>query len=212
MAAFEMWSFGRGSTGCNAPCEGARRASESKMPKVSKTMDTMETTKIVGGACGALLIYLLLNWAGETLYHVGSDAHGEDHAAASPASIWASEDVPAGAASASEGPSIEELLASADVEKGAKVFSKCKACHKLGDGENGTGPHLFNIVDRAQTSIDGFNYSAAFKGLTGNWDAAALDGFLTKPSKYTPGTKMSFAGLKKATDRANLIAYLAQIK
>lgn len=178
-------------------------------------MDTMETTKIVGGLCGALLIYLMINWAGEIIYHVGADDHGDGHGeevAAAPADIYQLEDAGAGAAAASEGPSLEELLASADVERGGKVFAKCKACHKLEDGANGTGPHLFNIVDRPKGGVDGFAFSGAITGLGGNWDAEALDGFLTNPKKYASGTKMSFAGLKKATDRANLIAYLATIK
>ena len=155
-------------------------------------MDTMEMTKIVGGLCGALLIYLLVNWVGEILYHVESGdghGHGEAHASESksPASIYVLEAAETTQAEG-EGPSLEELLASADVDKGKKVFSKCKACHKLEDGKNGTGPHLFNAVDRAIASIDGFAYSSALTGLGGNWDAAALDGFLANPKKYAPGT------------------------
>jgi cytochrome c len=175
----------------------------------------MEMTKITGAVCGALLVYLLINWTGEVLYHVesGDGGHGEAHASDThaPASIYkaaASEDT----AAASEGPTMADLLASADVAKGKKVFSKCKACHKLDDGANGTGPHLFNAVDRTVAGVGGFNYSPALTGLGGNWSPEALDGFLASPKKYAPGTKMGFAGLKKATDRANLIAYLQTVK
>ena len=177
-------------------------------------MDTMEITKIVGAACGALLIYLLVNWAGESLYHVGAGGgHGDDDGdAPKVAYLIEVEDDSAAGAAEEEGPSLEELLASADVVRGAKVFSKCKACHKLEDGKNGTGPHLFNVVDRTVGAVDGFAYSGALTGLGGNWDNAALDGFLANPKKYAPGTKMSFAGLKKIQDRANLIAYLATVK
>lgn len=180
-------------------------------------MDTMEVTKIAGGLCGALLVYLLVNWAGEIIYHVeAAEAHGEDDgddhgkSAKSAYFIEVAEATSTGTEEA--GPSFAELLASADVDRGAKVFAKCKACHKVEDGANGTGPHLFNVVDRAIAAIDGFNYSGALAGKGGNWDVDSLNAFLTRPKDFAPGTTMGFAGLKKETDRANLIGYLATIK
>ena len=93
---------------------------------------------------------------------------------------------------------------------GAKVFRKCKACHKLDQsGKNGTGPNLWGVVGRAVASVEGFNYSDALKGKGGTWDEASLDAYLANPKKAVPGTKMSFAGLKSAEDRAAVIAYLA---
>lgn len=169
-------------------------------------MDTMELTKIVGGLCGALLILLLGKWAAETIYHVGGDGHGD---VAQAYSIEVEEEVTADAGD--EGPSLEELLASADVAKGEKVFKKCGACHKLEDGVNGTGPHLFGLVGREVAAVGGYEFSGALAGLGGAWNPQELDGFLANPKKYAPGTKMSFAGLKKGTDRANLIAYLQSI-
>ena len=183
-------------------------------------MDTMEATKIVGATCGALLIYLLTVTAADALFTVrsggqgdhGDDSHGEEKVAALPASIYALDDSATSGDAATEEVSIEELLAAADAEKGAKVFSKCKACHKLEDGANGTGPHLFAVVDRAVAEVSDYSYSSAMAGFGGAWDNAALNGFLENPKKYLPGTKMSFAGLKKPTDRANLIAYLATVQ
>ena len=104
--------------------------------------------------------------------------------------------------------SFDEMMAAADVEKGAKVFKKCSACHKLEDGANGTGPFLYGVVDRPVGSAAGFGYSAAISGLGGDWTAERLSEFLTKPSAFASGTTMSFAGLSKASDRVNLIAYL----
>jgi cytochrome c len=92
------------------------------------------------------------------------------------------------------------------------VFSKCKACHKLEDGANGTGPHLFAVVDRTVGAVDGFGYSGKLVAVAETWSAENLDAFLTNPKGFAPGTKMSFSGLKKATDRANLIAYLQTIQ
>lgn len=172
-------------------------------------MGTMGITKIVGSACAALLVLLMLQWGAETIYHVGSDGHGEDHASAYPIEM---DDAEEETAAEEEGPSFADMLAEADAEKGAKVFSKCKACHKLEAGRNSVGPSLFGIVDRAVASSDSFGYSDVVKGLGGNWGVEELNTFLTKPKDYAPGTKMSFSGLKKETDRANLISYLQTIK
>ncbi len=169
--------------------------------------DTMTMTKILGAFCGALLIFLLLGWASDGLYATGSGGHGDDEHATQGYLIEV-----AGAESSEEavdeGPDLATLLAAADVDKGAKVFGKCKACHKIEAGGTSTGPTLFAIVDRDIASIDGYGYSGALTALEGDWTAEALDGFLTSPKSYASGTKMTFAGLKKAKDRANLIAYL----
>ncbi len=83
---------------------------------------------------------------------------------------------------------------------------KCKACHKV-DGTNGTGPHLNGVVDRPKGSVEGFGYSEAMLARAGeSWTPENLNGFIENPKGYVPGTKMGFAGLPKAEDRANLIA------
>ncbi|MEM7237356.1 MAG: cytochrome c family protein [Pseudomonadota bacterium] len=107
------------------------------------------------------------------------------------------------------------IAEAADVKKGAKVFRKCKACHKIEDGKNAVGPHLFGIVGRPVAGVDGYKYSKAMTGHADGgtiWDPAELDAYLTNPKKYVKGTKMSFGGLKKDADRANVIAYLETIK
>jgi cytochrome c len=171
--------------------------------------DTMTMTKILGAFCGALLVYLLGAWAAESLYHTGG-GHGGEGEHAKQGYVIEIETADAGEA-VEEGPSLEELLASADLGKGAKVFGKCKACHKLEDGANATGPHLFGIVDRAVGAADGFGYSGALVAVADVWTAENLDGFLESPKGFAPGTKMGFSGLKKPKDRANLIAYLQSL-
>ena len=161
--------------------------------------DTMTLTKATAGVCGSFLVLLLGHWAADVLY--SSDAHGEQSYVIEVADESAAdEDVVE--------VSFDELMASADVGKGAKVFKKCAACHKLEDGVNSTGPSLYGVVGRAQASSDGFGYSGALAGLGGTWTQEELDAFLTKPSAYASGTSMSFAGLRKQKDRVNLIAYL----
>ena len=99
-----------------------------------------------------------------------------------------------------------------DAAAGAKVFKKCKACHYVDREKNKSGPHLVNVVGRSAGAVEGFKYSKAMAGSGLVWNEATLAGFLAKPKKYLKGTKMSFAGLKKASDVANVIAYLQSVK
>mgnify|MGYP001331218131 CR=1 FL=1 len=109
-------------------------------------------------------------------------------------------------------PVIEDLatlMASADLDRGKKLFKNCKACHGVDNGgKHKVGPNLWNIVGRAQGKADGYKYSDAFKALDGTWGVDELDQFLTKPGDYISGTKMKFKGIKKANDRAALILFL----
>ncbi|SLN70312.1 c-type cytochrome [Oceanibacterium hippocampi] len=99
--------------------------------------------------------------------------------------------------------------AEGDAEKGEKVFKKCKACHTIEEGgKNKVGPNLFNVVGRHAGALEDYKYSDAMKesGLT--WDDPTLHTYLEKPKDLVKGTKMSFPGLKKESDRDNVIAYL----
>ena len=170
--------------------------------------DTMTMTKVLGALCGSLLVFLLGSWAADLIYHGGEGSHGEGHQQAYVI------EVEGGEVEAEE--EVVEvdfavMMGDADAEKGAKVFSKCKACHKLEDGANGTGPHLWGVVGRDIANVDGYGYSDVLTGKDGQWTPDQLEAFLENPKAYAPGTKMSFAGLKKITDRANLIAYLETI-
>lgn len=183
-------------------------------------MDTMAWTKLVGAGCAALLIFLFLHWGAEVAYHVGGkddhhaekvdDDHGEEHGSAL---AWIVVEEKGDLAEVEEeGPDFMTVFASADIDKGSKVFSKCKACHKLEDGANNVGPHLWKIVDRPFGTAEGFSYSAALlEKASMNWSVEELNAFLENPKAYVPGTKMVFKGLPKVADRANLIAYLQTI-
>ncbi|MGB8814263.1 MAG: c-type cytochrome [Paracoccaceae bacterium] len=116
---------------------------------------------------------------------------------------------------ATEAPA-ESAVVAADpalIEAGAKVFKKCAACHKVGEGaKSGTGPVLNGVVGRAAGTVEGFKYSSAMtEAGTGGmvWDAATLGSYLADPKAFLPKNKMSFAGLKKDEDRAAVIAYLS---
>lgn len=118
----------------------------------------------------------------------------------------------AGAKEAAAPIDIRSLLKTADVDAGARIFKKCAACHTIEKGAgNKIGPNLYGVVGRARGSIAGFQYSAAMKAKGGSWSYEELNEFLTKPSAYISGTKMTFAGLSKDKDRANVISYLEKM-
>lgn len=170
--------------------------------------DTMTLTKIGGALCGSLLVFLLGNWAAESLYHMGG-GHG-DHA--EQAYVIDTGDSEAAGTEEEAAPDFAAVLASADAAKGEKVFGKCKACHKLETGANATGPYLNGIVNRAVGAAEGFGYSGALVAVAETWTPENLNAFLENPKGFAPGTKMSFAGLKKIEDRADLIAYLETVQ
>ncbi|WP_424927891.1 c-type cytochrome [Amaricoccus tamworthensis] len=160
-------------------------------------MNTMEINKLVAGVCGSLLAFLLISMLAHSIY----DTHSDEVAY----SIEVEET--GGEEAVEEEVDIAAVMAEADAASGEKVFRKCAACHKL-DGSDGVGPHLNGVVNREIASVGGFNYSGALTSLEGNWDAEQLYGFLEDPKGYAPGTAMAFAGLKKSSDRADVIAYL----
>jgi cytochrome c len=104
---------------------------------------------------------------------------------------------------------IEVLLASSNAERGQTAAKVCQTCHTFEKGgANKVGPNLYGVVDRPRASEAGFNYSAAMKAKGGKWTFDELNKFLDDPRGYVPGTAMSFAGLKRDGQRADIINYL----
>ena len=104
------------------------------------------------------------------------------------------------------------LLASADPQKGRQTAQVCTSCHTFEQGgPDRTGPNLWGVVGRNVASRKTFTYSSAFTAQTGSWTYERLDHYLTSPAKAVPGNKMPFAGLRKADDRANVIAFLSTL-
>ena len=108
----------------------------------------------------------------------------------------------------------EESASDADelVAAGSKVFKKCSACHKVGDGaKNASGPQLNDLFGRTMGSAEGFKYSKVFLAAQEEgriWDEASLAEFLVAPKSFMKGTKMAFSGLKKEADVEAITAYL----
>ena len=103
------------------------------------------------------------------------------------------------------------LLASASVADGKKIFKKCAACHSIAKGgANKIGPALWGVLGRKAGSISDYKYSKAMAAHAKPWSLEEMNGFLIKPKDWIKGTKMSFIGLKKDTDRAAVILYMNQ--
>jgi cytochrome c len=106
---------------------------------------------------------------------------------------------------------IASLLGTADAAKGAETFKKCASCHSINaGGAAGIGPNLYGVLGKNLGHQAGFPYSDALKSVGGTWDFDKMNAWLTSPRKFANGTKMSFAGLSSAEDRANVILYLNQ--
>ena len=119
------------------------------------------------------------------------------------------EDTGEGAAAAAP-VAIATLLPTADAAKGAEVFKKCASCHTVTQGgANGVGPNLYGTLgEDIGKGKGGYAFSDALSGKGGKWDFESMNAWLTSPKAFAPGTKMSFAGLSKPEDRANVIVYL----
>jgi cytochrome c len=161
-------------------------------------MDSFRINKILGLVLGTALFL-------QTIHLV--DAMFIPHKAAKPSSegLASKEEQPAAAGTQS----FESLLAGASGERGAQVAKQCQICHNLEEGKGPkVGPNLYGVVDRPVASEPGFNYTAALKAKGGKWTFAALNKWLTDPRADVRGTSMSFAGLSREKQRADVIAFL----
>ena len=167
-------------------------------------MDSFELNKILGAVLGTCLVLLSLNiTAGAIFAPHKPEKPGYD--------IAVQEAAPAGKPGAPAEPEvpIAKLFASADMGRGETSAKKCAACHTLRKGEpNKVGPNLWGVIGRPKAGVAGFNYSAAMKAKGGNWTLDELNEYLKNPKAMVPGTNMTFAGIPRAQERADLLTFL----
>ena len=100
-------------------------------------------------------------------------------------------------------------FAAEDMERGAKAYQACVACHSLEPGRHFTAPSLANLFDRKAGTAPGFQrYSDALKGSSVVWNEKTLDAWLRDPATFIPGNEMTFPGIKDEKVRRDLITYL----
>ena len=170
-------------------------------------MDSWEWNKIAGAVLGTLIFILVINFATEALFEPEKPAKEAYHVEG------VTETASTGGAAAAP---VEEtipdwgtVLPTADVAGGKAISGRCEQCHDISKGgPNKIGPELYGVVMRPRATNPGFSYSSAMSASHDPWSYDNLFKFIKSPQSYVPGTKMTFAGLKSATDRINLIAFL----
>jgi cytochrome c len=100
--------------------------------------------------------------------------------------------------------------ADGDPVRGEARFQDCAACHKLAAGTNEVGPSLHGLFTRKAGELADFRFSPAMKRSGIAWTPETLDKYIADPQAAVPGNRMPYAGMASASDRADLIAYLAK--
>jgi cytochrome c len=170
----------------------------------------LENNKIFAAVLVAGIVAMLCGFAASILVS-GGGHHGDEEKLAIEIDTSALEAAASGGAPVGPDP-ILALLAGADIARGEALAKACLACHGFDKGgANKVGPNLYGVVNNIKGHAEGFAYSAgviAMKEAGEKWTYQNLNKFLWKPAAYIKGTKMSFPGLKKSQDRADVIAYM----
>ena len=161
--------------------------------------------KIVASIILAVILILGINKITDIIFYIEKP----EKSAYQVANVKTTTTETASAGSSSGSGEIMALLASASIADGKKIFKKCAACHSIAkDGGHKIGPALWGILGRKAGSISDYKYSKAMVAHEKTWSFKEMNEFLTKPKNWIKGTKMTFVGLKKETERAAVILYM----
>lgn len=167
-------------------------------------VDSYEFNKIAGWVLAALIAVLGLSIVTKAMFPV----HNPQPTAYEVQGVEA--EGAAGGAPAEAAKPIAFYLQKADPKRGEAQFKKCAACHTIDKGgPAGIGPNLYGILGLPHAHMAGFGYSSAMAATHDKkWDWENLSHWIENPKSYIPGNKMSFAGLSKPQDRADVLVYL----
>ena len=171
-------------------------------------MDSMEVNKGIAAVLVAGIVFFLTGMIADGLVHETPLEKSVLKIAGAPAESTAAAPKP------EELPPIAPLLAKADVQAGDKyAHTVCTACHSFNEGGKPIiGPNLYGVVGGPHDHEEGFSYSPALEKFKGQpWTFDALNHWLFNPGVYAPGTRMTFAGIPSAQQRADVIAYLRSL-
>ena len=163
--------------------------------------------KIIVSIVFAIILVIGINKVTDVIFYVEKPEKSA-YQVATVTTVASTTSAETGSVSSDSG-NIMALFASTSATDGAKIFKKCAACHSIAEGSgNKIGPALWGVLGRPAGSIPDYKYSKAVAAYGKNWSFEEMNGFLIKPKNWIQGTKMSFAGLKKAKERAAVILYM----
>ena len=188
-------------------------------------MNTQEIFKWTAATVGAIVAVIIIAVVSGWIYGVedaevadvpheaevaeAAEPAQEDPAPAAEPEPAPAAEPPAAPAPAAGGGELAARLAGGDAAAGVALLARCRACHTLDEGgARRVGPNIWGIVGKAKGTSEGYAYSDALANAGGTWTFADLDGYLTAPREFMPGTKMTFPGIPDAADRANAILSL----
>lgn len=174
-------------------------------------MGSMEVNKAFAAILIAGIAFASFGFVSELLIHPVMPRQAAISVGGAEASAAAA---PAAAPAAAALEPITPLLAAANAGNGQQIAQRqCASCHTFNEGgRNGVGPNLHGVVGRNHAAAAGFNYSANMRAKSGEpWGYEALNAFINAPGRTIQGTRMAYAGLTNAQQRADVIAYLRSI-